>query len=134
MSPPSGEGGPTAEILLSERIGLGDAGVALPYDHYPTYQHEQGEAMSSLIPSLPLIEDGSSQVLVKSHVAVYEINARWGSRLVMVLVALGGLFCAVSGGLCAEHHCRELQFCEDGHETHGNWCGPSGNIYIFINV
>ncbi|KAF8988323.1 hypothetical protein BGZ52_011702 [Haplosporangium bisporale] len=126
VSSASGEEGPTAEILLSEKVGFGDAGFALPYDHYLTYQHDQGETMTSPTASLHFIEDGSSQVLMKSHVAVYEINARWGSRLVMVLVALGGLFCAVSGGLCAEHHCTELKFCEDGHEAHGNWCGPSG--------
>ncbi|KAF9375232.1 hypothetical protein CPB97_011586 [Podila verticillata] len=96
VSSPSGEEGPTTEILLSEKVGFGNAGFALPYDHYPTYQHDQGETMSSSASSVQFIEDGSSQVLVKSHVAVYEINA------------------------------RELKFCEDGHEAHGNWCGPSG--------
>ena len=67
-----------------------------------------------------------SQYFQKSHVAVYEINARWGSRLMMILVTLGGLVSVLGGGLCAEHHCQDLQFCADGYQTHGNWCGPSG--------
>ncbi|KAH7042307.1 hypothetical protein BKA57DRAFT_538963 [Linnemannia elongata] len=67
-----------------------------------------------------------SIVIQKSHVAVYEINARWGSRLMMFLITLGGIFCALSGGLCAEHHCKDLQLCLDDHQAHGDWCGPSG--------
>ncbi|KAF9540455.1 hypothetical protein EC957_004295 [Mortierella hygrophila] len=67
-----------------------------------------------------------SIVIQKSHVAVYEINARWGSRLMMFLVTLGGIFCALSGGLCAEHHCKDLQLCLDDYQDHGDWCGPSG--------
>ncbi|KAG0039756.1 hypothetical protein BGZ82_006910 [Podila clonocystis] len=131
-SSPSGEGA-TAEILLEkDRFGeqTGFQGT-LPYDHY-AYQHvgiASSEPLSSPATSFPeylLLEDGSEVLVQKSHVAVYEINARWGSRLAMVLVSLGGLLCAVSGGLCAEHNCRELQFCEDGHAAHGNWCGPSG--------
>ncbi|KAF9138154.1 hypothetical protein BGX30_009473 [Mortierella sp. GBA39] len=66
-----------------------------------------------------------SIVIQKSHVAVYEINARWGSRLMMFLVALGGVFCVLSGGLCAEHHCKDLQLCLDDYQDHGDWCGPS---------
>jgi len=71
-------------------------------------------------------EKGSHQFMQKSHVAVYEINARWGSRLMMVLVTIGGLVSVLGGGLCAEHHCRDLQFCQDNYQAHGNWCGPSG--------
>ncbi|KAK3832531.1 MAG: hypothetical protein JOS17DRAFT_98469 [Linnemannia elongata] len=67
-----------------------------------------------------------SIVIQKSHVAVYEINARWGSRLMMFLVSLGGILCALSGGLCAENHCKDLQLCPDDYQTHGDWCGPSG--------
>ncbi|KAG9066284.1 hypothetical protein KI688_001505 [Linnemannia hyalina] len=67
-----------------------------------------------------------SIVIQKSHVAVYEINARWGSRLMMFLVTLGGIFCALSGGFCAEHHCKDLQLCLDDYQDHGDWCGPSG--------
>lgn len=68
----------------------------------------------------------NSIVIQKSHVAVYEINPRWGSRLTMFLVAVGGILCSVSGGLCAEHHCRDLQLCQDNYQGHGDWCGPSG--------
>ncbi|KAF9304846.1 hypothetical protein BGZ74_000371 [Mortierella antarctica] len=131
----SGDEGATAEILL-EKAGFGDQTglqITLPNDHYATYQLHDGvsssEPLSSSTSSLPehlLLEDGSEVLVQKSHVAVYEVNARWGSRLAMVLVSLGGLLCAVSGGLCAEHNCSELQFCEDGHASHGNWCGPSG--------
>ncbi|GJJ78014.1 hypothetical protein EMPS_10373 [Entomortierella parvispora] len=71
-------------------------------------------------------EKGSNQFMQKSHVAVYEINARWGSRLMMVLVTIGGLVSVLGGGLCAEYHCQDLQFCEDNYQAHGNWCGPSG--------
>ncbi|KAG0274877.1 hypothetical protein BGZ95_009386 [Linnemannia exigua] len=67
-----------------------------------------------------------SIVIQKSHVAVYEINARWGSRLMMFIVTLGGIICALSGGLCAEHHCKDLQLCRDEYQAHGDWCGPSG--------
>ncbi|KAF9287211.1 hypothetical protein BGZ68_002103 [Mortierella alpina] len=72
-----------------------------------------------------MVLDGSV-LIQKSHVAVYEINPRWGSRLIMLLVTLGGLLCVVSGGLCAEHHCRDLQLCSQDYQTHGDWCGPSG--------
>ncbi|KAF9951915.1 hypothetical protein BGZ72_006666 [Mortierella alpina] len=71
-----------------------------------------------------MLLDGSI-VIQKSHVAVYEINPRWGSRLIMLLVTFGGLLCVVSGGLCAEHHCRDLQLCSQDYQTHGDWCGPS---------
>ncbi|KAG9321298.1 hypothetical protein KVV02_007871 [Mortierella alpina] len=72
-----------------------------------------------------MVLDGSVMIQ-KSHVAVYEINPRWGSRLIMLLVTLGGLLCVVCGGLCAEHHCRDLQLCSQDYQTHGDWCGPSG--------
>jgi hypothetical protein len=75
----------------------------------------------------------SSIVIQKSHVAVYEINARWGSRLMMVLVTLGGIFCALSGGLCAEHYCKDLQLCPEDYEAHGDWCGPSGKFSSFLS-
>ena len=71
-------------------------------------------------------EDKYDVYMQKGHVAVYEINARWGSRLMMVLVTLGGLVSVLGGGLCAEHHCKDLQFCQEDHQAHGNWCGPSG--------
>jgi hypothetical protein len=67
-----------------------------------------------------------SIVVQKSHVAIYEINPRWGSRLMMFLATTGGVLCTVSGGLCAEHHCKDLQLCQDGYQGHGDWCGPSG--------
>ncbi|KAF9435193.1 hypothetical protein BGZ76_006732 [Entomortierella beljakovae] len=67
-----------------------------------------------------------SVVIQKSHVAVYEINPRWGSRLLMILVTIGGFMCASAGSLCAEYHCQDLQFCQDDHQNHGDWCGPSG--------
>ncbi|KAG0214439.1 hypothetical protein BGX33_002165 [Mortierella sp. NVP41] len=67
-----------------------------------------------------------SIVIQKSHVAVYEINAWWGSRMIMFLVTLGGIFCTLGGGLCAEHHCKDLQLCPDDYQAHGDWCGPSG--------
>ncbi|KAF9328271.1 hypothetical protein BG006_008521 [Podila minutissima] len=130
-SPSGGSGGEgaAAEILL-EKTGFGDqTGLqsTLPNDHYATYQlHDGVSSSTSSLPEHLFLEDGSEVLLQKSHVAVYEVNARWGSRLAMVLVSLGGLLCAVSGGLCAEHNCSELQFCEDGHASHGNWCGPSG--------
>ncbi|KAF9087440.1 hypothetical protein BGX23_008120, partial [Mortierella sp. AD031] len=44
----------------------------------------------------------------------------------MFLVTLGGIFCTLGGGLCAEHHCKDLQLCPDDYQAHGDWCGPSG--------
>ncbi|KAF9930144.1 hypothetical protein FBU30_000812 [Linnemannia zychae] len=73
--------------------------------------------------------DGSI-VIQKSHVAVYEINARWESRLMMFLVTIGGIICTLSGGLCAEHHCGHLQLCPEDYQAHGNWCGPSGMFLV----
>ncbi|KAF8978321.1 hypothetical protein BGZ46_006600 [Entomortierella lignicola] len=67
-------------------------------------------------------------IIQKSHVAVYEINPRWGPRLLMFLITIGGAICATAGGLCAEHHCQDLQFCYDNHQSHGDWCGPSGKF------
>ncbi|KAF9153484.1 hypothetical protein BG015_003313 [Linnemannia schmuckeri] len=85
--------------------------------HEEEYKYEEMYAETGL---------NGSIVIQKSHVAVYEINARWGSRLMMFLVTLGGVFCALGGGLCAEHHCKDLQLCPDDYQAHGNWCGPSG--------
>ncbi|KAI1314502.1 hypothetical protein EDD11_002119 [Mortierella claussenii] len=67
-----------------------------------------------------------SVVMQKSHVAVYEINPRWGSRLLMFLSIISGVMCVLGGALCAEHHCKDLQFCPNSYEGHGDWCGPSG--------
>lgn len=75
-----------------------------------------------------------SIVIQKSHVAVYEINARWGSRLMMFLITLGGILCALNGGLCAEYHCKDLQLCPDGYQAHGDWCGPSGTLFHYLLV
>ncbi|KAF8947697.1 hypothetical protein BGZ47_008194 [Haplosporangium gracile] len=86
-------------------------------EHEGEYGHEEMYTETGLDDSI---------VIQKSHVAVYEINARWGSRLMMFLVTLGGIFCALGGGLCAEHHCKDLGLCPDDYQAHGNWCGPSG--------
>ncbi|KAF9580514.1 hypothetical protein BGW38_002819, partial [Lunasporangiospora selenospora] len=109
------------KVLLPQLETMVTLEQPLP-DHYNTYEVK--------------IEDEEGLVLQRSHVAVYEINARWGSRLIMLLVTIGGLFCVLGGGNCARHHCRDLQLCpsfgdmwmqqDNADRNLGAWCGPSG--------
>ncbi|KAF9428933.1 hypothetical protein BGZ94_000428 [Podila epigama] len=104
-------------------------------DHHPSmpqvFKNEGGGEGDDRFPSTDkqMYEESDEYYEIceaqKSHVAVYEINARWGSRLVMFLFALGGIVCSVSGGFCVEYNCSDLQLCPVDHVAHGNWCGPS---------
>ncbi|KAF9157519.1 hypothetical protein DFQ26_008654 [Actinomortierella ambigua] len=83
------------------------SGQAGRYGHYSRFE-EKG-AVATWADYL-----NDSVVIQTSHVAIYEINGRWGSRLLMFLLFVFGAICVLAGGFCTEAYCQDLSLCSDG--------------------